>query len=345
MEIINNFTGNHLNAIDDILVDSDTLYIVSPFMSESPYFYDVFFKKISTNNIKEIILITTLDDYSPDLMKKSNALYFLRLECFKANIKYTIRIDNKLHGKIYIGTSKNECKGIITSANFTESGLKNKNEWGVMIKDNSIFKEIIFKMIANSIELNEQNLDEIIKKIDEYKKQMKFKSKEKIDLTISDLLNKNQQNKIISSSPIKYFLKPVGYSEQPFSENRTLNSSIEKLHFAKRPAAVNVGDVLICYGVGTTKLLGYFEVISDVINLGNGSRWEWEVEGRNLYPNYSLNWNKFNLTLSNLQSNYSNKVLTHAGGETLGSLQFGSDKICLNESFAKYLISEMENQI
>lgn len=345
MEIINNFSGNHLNAIDDIIKDSETLYLVSPFMSESPYFYDVFFKKLSTNKIREIILITTLDDYSPDLLKKSNALYWLRLECYKAKIKCTIRIDNKLHGKIYIGVSKTTCKGIITSANFTESGLKNKNEWGVMIENKDTFREIIEELESNSMELNEQTLNEIIKKIDDYKKQMKITPKEKIDLRISDHLKKNQLMKITTSSPKRYFLKPVGYSEQPFAESRILNLSVEKLHFAKRPAAVSVGDVLICYGVGTTKLLGYFEVISDVINLEDGSRWEWQVEGKNLYPKYSLNWNKFNLTLSNLQLNYPEKILTYKGGDTLGSLQFGSDKVRLNENFAKYLINEMESQI
>lgn len=349
MKIINNLDNNHFEELDKILIESNKLYIVSPFMSESPYFYKTFFDKVKPfEKIKEIILITTLEDYSPDLIKKSNALYLFCIECLQASIKCSIRIDNLLHGKLYIGIGNGNYKGIITSANFTESGLKKKNEWGVMINDSQILLDTITKLINNSVEIKYSILEQIIKKIDTYKEGNKLLSKSKIDLKVSDVIFKEQksiEDKVNVVEPKKYFLKPVGYSEKPFDINRTLNLSIEKLHFAKRPAAVSVGDIMICYGVGTTKLLGYFEVISEVINLNNGSRWEWEVEGRNLYPKYSAEWNQFNLSLAYLQKNYTGTILTHNGGETLGGLQFGSDKIRLNDNFAKYLIDEMESQI
>lgn len=270
------------------------------------------------------------------------------MECKQANIKYSIRIDNKLHGKLYIAMNNRQYKGIITSANFTESGMKNKNEWGVMIEDNKVFIDIISKLQSNSIGLNYNSLDEIIKRIDTYKNKNRLPSRGKIKLKITDIINKNKKRdgqKVHTNDSKKYFLKPVGYAEKPFEGSRILNLSIEKLHFARRPAAVNVGDILICYGVGSTKLLGYFEVISNVINLGNGSRWEWEVEGKNLYPKYSAKWNQFDLTLSKMRSKYSGSILTYRGGDSLGSLNRGADKIRLNEDFAHYLISEMENQI
>ena len=348
MEIINNFLENHFDAIDSILIHSGKLYIVSPFMSESPHFYKLFFNKVRGRDIKEIILITTLEDHSPDLIKKSNALYFFCLECKQANIKYSIRIDNKLHGKLYIAIKNRQYKGIITSANFTESGMKKKNEWGVMIEDSKIFIDIISKLQGNSIEIDYDSLDEIIKRIDTYKNKNKLPSKAKIKLKITDIINKSKKRsgqKVLANDSKKYFLKPVGYAEKPFEVSRILDLSIEKLHFAKRPAAVEVGDIIICYGVGTRKLLGYFEVISEVINLGNGSRWQWEVEAKNLFPKYSAQWNQFDLTLSKIRADYSGSILTYRGGDSLGSLNRGVDKIRLNEDFAHYLISEIENQI
>lgn len=348
MKVINNLSENHFDALDNILFHSGKLYIASPFMSESPYFYKLFFNKVRERDVKEIILITTLEDHSPDLIKKSNALFLFCLGCKQANIKYSVRIDNKLHGKLYIGINNGKYRGIITSANFTESGLKKKNEWGVMIEDNKVLVDTISKLQCNSIELDYNTLDEIIKMIDTYKAKNKLPSKTKIKLKITDIINKKQkrsEQKADTNSSKKYFLKPVGYAEKPFETSRVLNASIEKLHFAKRPVAVEVGDILICYGVGTTKLLGYFEVISDVINLSNGSRWEWEVEGKNLFPLYSTKWNQFDLTLSKVRSKYTGSILTHRGGDSLGSLNRGADKIRLNEDFAHYLISEMENQV
>lgn len=345
MKIINNLVGNHLDAIESILKNADKLYIVSPFMSESPHFYSVFFQILKLNDVKEVVIVTTLEDNSPDLLKKSNALYFLAIECFKANIKYSIHIDNKLHGKLYISKVKENYKGIITSANFTESGLKNKHEWGVEIEDKSELIKIIKAIELNSILLTYKDIEEIIKRIDVYKNNNNIASKQIIRIKVADIINKNKTNSSIQNTNKKYFIKPVGWSENPFSINRKLSASIEKLHFAKRPAAIEIGDIIICYGVGTRKLLGYFEVISDVINLNDNSRWEWEVEAKNLYPKYSNKWNDFNLTLSQLQSNYSGTVLTYAGGGTLGGLQRGLDKIRLDQQFANYLIGIIESTI
>lgn len=65
MEIINNLLENHFDALDNILIHSGKLYIVSPFLSESPHFYKLFFNKVSGRDIKEIILITILKIIRP----------------------------------------------------------------------------------------------------------------------------------------------------------------------------------------------------------------------------------------------------------------------------------------
>lgn len=135
---------------------------------------------------------------------------------------------------------------------------------------------------------------------------------------------------------MRYFIKPVGYTDKPFELSRKLSSNIEKMHFAKRPKSVRIGDVLICYAVGTRKLLGYFEVISDPYIWDSSSRWSWEVTAKNLCPTYSESWNKFENTTSSIRVSFNpDSHITNNGGKSFGALQRGVDKICLTEEFAK----------
>jgi hypothetical protein len=99
MKLLNNIFSNHYNEIKNILLDADELKIISPFLMES---FDEFFSQLHGVGIKYISLTTTLKDNDPDLLKKSNSLYSFCFNCQKNNISYSVRIDNKLHGKIYI---------------------------------------------------------------------------------------------------------------------------------------------------------------------------------------------------------------------------------------------------
>ena len=133
MKLLNNIHSNHYNDVKNILLDADELMILSPFLMES---FDNFFHQINGKGIKHISLTTTLKDHNPDLLKKSNSLYSFCLNCQKNNVSYSVHIDNKLHGKIYISLKLQEpLKGIVTSANFTNSGLESNHEWGVLIDD------------------------------------------------------------------------------------------------------------------------------------------------------------------------------------------------------------------
>lgn len=138
-------------------------------------------------------------------------------------------------------------------------------------------------------------------------------------------------------------------SAEPFSEHRRLSTDIQVLHFSKRkPTSVREGDILICYGVGTAKLLGYFEVIEDPYYLeGTSSRWPWEVKAKNLCPEYSERWNMFNNTISTIQTSYDSSlpITKNNRGRTLGALNFGVDKIQLTEEFASHVINIIEDSI
>lgn len=345
VKILNNIHSNHYSDIKDMLVDADELKIVSPFLMES---FDDFFNQLNETGIKHISLTTTLKDNDADLFKKSNSLHSFCLNCQKNNISNSVYIDNDLHGKIYIALkSGNPLQGIVTSANFTNAGLKTNHEWGILIDDSHQLMQLIKEVqSAERSSLSTSELEEVIKKIDAFSRMYPVQKEPKISLTVNDIFSKKKH---AVTSDKRYFIKPVGVSDDPFTESRKLSTGIQELHFSKkRPASVREGDVLICYGVGTTKLLGYFEVIEGPYYLeGTSSRWPWEVKGKNLCPAYSQSWNTFDNTLSNIQESYNSDVpiTKNNKGNNLNGLKYGSDKIQLTEEFANHVIGIIEDSI
>ncbi len=348
MKIVNNINGNHNHSIKKMLNSADQMILVSPFLIED---FDEFIHDVVEEGIKSILLITTLKDNTSDLFKKANSLYSFCTCCFLNGIKYEVRIDNKLHGKIYIAIKDGKpVKGIISSANFTDNGLAHNHEWGIEFDDSNMIQSIIDDLKSISTPpLTYKEIEAIIKTIDDYLKANPPTQDQKTNLVVTKHFKYNF--KIESSeikpfqevaSDVRYFLKPVGSSDQPFEESRKLNETVQEMHFSKRkPNSVRPGDILICYGVGTTKLLGYFRVLSDPVLLYDESiRWPWAVDAENLCPSYSSNWSLLNNTLSSIQASFGNdKELTFVGGKSLGALNFGADKIRLNEEFAHYIIN------
>ncbi len=323
-------------------MDVDELLIVSPFLMESvDDFYD---EIIVPSGVKRIVLVTTLKDNDPDLFKKASTLHSVIFNCIAHSIDYRIHIDNKLHGKIYVATKGgNPFSGIVTSANFTDRGLKHNHEWGVLIDDSDQLMKIVNDIFSvSSHALTHEELLDIITKIDNYSKQAGIPKTPQIKLEINNLIKKRA-----FKPGLRFFIKPVGYSDKPFETSRILASDTEKMHFAKRPNSVRVGDILICYAVGTTKLLGYFEVTSDPYIWDSSSRWSWEVTAKNLCPDYSESWNKFDNTISSIQASFEPDapITENYKGKTLGALQRGVDKIRLTEAFAYHVIGIIEGSV
>ena len=356
MRIIDNINSNHNQSIQSMLSTADQMILVSPFLTED---FDEFVHDVSELGVKRILLLTTIRDNSPDLFKKANSLYSFCTSCVQNGINFEIRVDNKLHGKIYIALKdSNPIKGIITSANFTDNGLKHSHEWGIEIDDIDTLKNLIIDLMkVSSAPLTYKEIEAIIKAIDSYSKENPRTQELKPTLEVTRHIKDKLKVEIPKASTIeqinfpdntKYFLKPVGSSDHPFDESRKLSTTTQELHFSKRkPNAVCPGDILICYGVGTTKLLGYFRVLNEPFLLPDkNTRWPWAVDSENLNPKYSLSWSSFNNTLSSVQASYGyDKELTYVGGKSLGALNFGADKIRLNESFAHHIINIIEQEV
>lgn len=356
MRIIDNINTTHNLCIQSMLSSADHMILVSPFLTED---FDEFIYDIAELGVKSILLITTLKDNSPDLFKKANSLYSFCTSCMQNGIKYGVRVDNKLHGKIYFAVKNGvPIKGIVSSANFTVRGLSESHEWGTEIDDLDMLQNIISDLMkVSSAPLTYKEIETIVRTIDDYSKENPpiQEPKPKLDVTkhIKDKLKVESTRKLSIErhdfpEDTRYFLKPVGSSDHPFDESRKLSTTNQEMHFSRRkPNAVRPGDILICYGVGTTKLLGYFRVLSEPFLLPNDStRWPWAVDAENLSPKYSENWSSFSNTLSSVQTSYGHdKELTYVGGKSLGALNFGSDKIRLNESFAQYIISIIKKEV
>lgn len=344
MKILNNIDSSHFNEIRELVRAADEFYIISPYLMES---FDVFFDEIITpSEIKRIVLITTLHDNDPDLLKKANSLYSFSMNCLTRSIAYLVHVDNKLHGKIYIASKDdNPIRGIITSANFTDRGLNHNHEWGIQIEDPLSLKQIITDITkVSSHALTHEELHNIIVKIDSFSQSVGVLPASKVKLEVSNFI----RHKIVETkTDIRFFIKPVGFSDEPFETTRTLSSDTEVMHFSKRrPNSVRIGDILICYGVGTTKLLGYFEVISEPYIWNHSSRWPWAVKAKNLSPKYSKSWMSFDNTISSIQATFDTRfTVTYVGGKTLGALQFGADKIRLSEEFANHLLSIIDSNV
>ncbi|MBK9256595.1 MAG: Helicase associated domain protein [Saprospiraceae bacterium] len=153
MEIIDNLSenNNHKKYILDMINKSDELFITSPYLMRD---FKVLFDNEVLNGIKKINLITTLQPNSLDQIKKVYSLKSLiEIPRIKSGeIECKISLNNKLHGKIYIfKNSSNYVGGLISSANFTDSGLYINHEWGITITEvDSLIK--LEESIKNTIE-------------------------------------------------------------------------------------------------------------------------------------------------------------------------------------------------
>lgn len=110
---------------------STEIVITSPFLS-----VDVM-KSLGNylpERVKNVTLITTLKPHAAEQFNKVQVLNELFRLKKTRGFNLTVRIDNDLHGKIYIGKSEDKYVGcIISSANFTNNGLEHNHEWSVFM--------------------------------------------------------------------------------------------------------------------------------------------------------------------------------------------------------------------
>ena len=355
--LINNLssTDNHSKRLKELFLESNNVILISPFLMTD--FAD-FFGEIDLSQLSNIHLITTLSPKSFDQIKKiSSLISFIEFPDIKdKSVSSQISLNNKLHGKIYIFKNNNNyLSAIISSANLTESGLSRNHEWGVEITD-EVEIEKLETSILSSIEFSNLTFKEIYRMqqatTDFLKKQPQTEARD-IDLKLTDLLTSSSWNSSLNGS-FEIWLKPIGVIATQVTEDRLFAKREEKLNFSKlRPNGVKPNDILITYGVGTTKVLSIYKVTSfpkivsekEIEEDDWLERWPWYVEAFNLTPNFGATWSKYNLYINLLKeeflTSYPDEAITAVGGQTLGALNYGKDKLKLSNNFAKFIIDKV----
>lgn len=353
-KLINNLssTDNHTTRLKELFRNSDIVILTSPFLMTD---FSDFFGEVDFSQLNKLHLITTLSPKSFDQIKKiSSLISFIEFPDIKEKkVNCQISLNNKLHGKVYIfKKDDNYLSAIISSANFTDSGLSRNHEWGVEISDTEEIKKLETS-ILESIEFSNLTFEEIYrmqKATTDFLTEQPQTETRDIDLKLTDLLSSSSLSSQLSDT-IQFWLKPIGVTENPVSEDRSFDKIEDELNFSKlRPNGVKPNDILIAYGVGTSKILSVYSVTSFPISATPEEieaedwleRWPWYVEAHNLTPNFGATWVKHNLYINSLKEEYlvahPNGAITAVGGQTLGALNYGKDKLKLSPDFAKFII-------
>ena len=208
MRVVNNCRGNHIEEVKDLLANSNKALIASPFISLTVIDK---MKNWLTFGFHELTLITTLKEKDPDQLRKVPVLMELFRLKKTRGFHLTVKIDNQLHGKVYIGMRDENFTGaIVTSANFTDNGLENNHEWGIFFNDQKEISNMHQQIVKDaSLELTEKALMKMKQWIDDNPKEdVKSPS---IDVSFIDMIEKP----IVNKASLTYWLKPLGKSPDP----------------------------------------------------------------------------------------------------------------------------------
>lgn len=340
MEIVTNAKKNdHHQTLCKLAEKSDTLIIVSPFVTDE---ISKLIDEMTT--IKNITLYTTLQKYD-DTAQKVIVLFKFYEYCKGKKIDLLIKIDDNLHGKVYLFYDGIKPKGfVLTSGNLTENGLINNHEYGLCIEDADKQKEMAdILMYVNTYDLSYAQLCEI------YDEALKFIKKhppvQQEKFKVHKLMNKKPSAS--QNGSVKYYLKPVGTSKEPFVKPMVIKE-VDMLGFGQNPKTMQKGDVLLLHSVGPSSIVGYYVVISDdaVFDKKDDSdRWPWKMEAECHSSKFSSEWWKYELKTQELIDEFleqnPGKHITSAGGDTLGALQWGRDKLQITKEFAQFIINKM----
>ncbi len=348
--LINNLTeeSNHVAKMKELFQVSNEVILVSPFLMPD---FSGFFNNLPLSNVEKVHLITTLKPKSLEQLSKIKSLDSFVDHIKRERINYEISLINNLHAKIYIFKNSNGyVSAIITSANLTNRGLSSNNEWGVEIKDQNKILELE-NLIIGSLEYKDISHNDIrrMKTVAQSYKEINFGNRDiEIELNLTELIEEDWFNKL--GEDVEFWLKPIGVSDDPIKEGQVFDKDIMKHHFSKkRPNSVRVNDILIVYGVGVSKVLSIYKVVSTPRKFTPEEewleRWPWYVEGKNLTPKFGSQWWKSNFRINNLKDQFlleaPNSSVTKVGGKTLGALQFGHDKLRISKDFASFIIKKV----
>lgn len=336
MELISNSGDRrHYDLLMSLAAEADEMTIASPFCFPD---FRRFAQDLSATAVKTVTFITTLK--SDEIISKAGSLLSFSREMNAHGIEWHIRIDDRLHGKVYVfKRDRVPFSAVVTSANITDKGMRQNHEWGCVLKEEQAIRNLEGEVIADTqYDLPERKLEEIIALVESYKKTHDIPAAAPAPcIDISGIVRSQDLPK-----GVRIFIKPIGSAEHKVFDGDY--SEEGRQYFSKkRPAAVRKGDILIAYAVGATKIISAFRVQGGPFRDENAdARWPWCVEVENITPGLGKNWPEKNLFPTRIAKDYAEtygKPVTNAGGMNLNGLMQGNDKIQLKDAFGRYLLA------
>ncbi len=226
IRLVNNLLPeyNHFQRLKLHFESNDEVIIASPFLMENIEF---FFNQIDFSKLKKIVFLTTLKPFDFDQFKKVRSLVSI-IDTF-SNLELEIRIDNLLHGKIYLfKTNDIYTVGILSSANFTESGLRLSHEWGVEFTEKKKLRELEKQLnIASHSKLEINDILDFMYEIEEFNKANGKTEKQKISLSLHKKLTPNANRKTKQTIIKKEIILTDSKTNNP--ANTTNNRNLDTL--------------------------------------------------------------------------------------------------------------------
>ncbi len=267
MRVINNLGDqSHLNVLLEQFSLADEVYLVSPFLSED---LGRLLHAVDTSRLRAIHLISKLPPPARQQIKPINALNSF-YDAFHALPQWSIKINNALHGKIYLFYKNGEpVSAIVTSANLTTKGMSQNDEWGVITNDAatiSLLKEQVLSTVNNAWSLSLSDLQNLKQKADDYVRDHPNEGNEADagpDLT--EGLSQRPVGPVVPATAT-IWLKPIGWRDGPIPISEPWDSDVRSITFGRRPIGIKDGDIIITYAVEHRRLLGVG------VSLGNLTR-------------------------------------------------------------------------
>ena len=361
MKVINNAPPDegHFSELAILFRQASSVTLVSPFLSVD---MKELLGSFDLSRLMYLHLITTLPPRTKEQFRKLDSIVSLMdlvQELGHTNkVVLRVSIDNRLHGKVYVFRNAGDVPfaALVTSANFTEAGLQHNHEWGVLLDDPAILDalEISVRDSTEYVEITVEDAIAMLEAADAYRAAHGDPiNTDEVDLDLNSvLMPRGKPLEHMISTTI--WLKPIGSTDQPILPERDFSQDHSKIHFSKRcPRAVSVGDVLIACGVGPGMVLTYYTVISAPVKIPTDEmdepwkqRWPWYVMAKNEAINFGGQWSRLGLRIYELAEQYLagssvGATLTAAGGNTLGALQYGADKLHLSSGFGQFVIGRI----
>ena len=353
MRVVNNCRGNHIEEVKDLLANSNKALIASPFISLTVIDK---MKNWLTFGFQELTLITTLKEKDPDQLRKVPVLMELFRLKKTRGFHLTVKIDNQLHGKVYIGKRDSNYTGaIVTSANFTENGLENNHEWGFYMNDQKVISDIQQQILKDAtVELAEKDLLKMKQWMEEnLAEDVKSPT---VDVSFIDMIEKSIPFRHVTTiGGVTYWLKPLGKDHKPVPETAFYGETKHKITFSKkgRPTGVKEGDILIAYSIGTMQLISVFVAGNDndrgeltKFPIPGDDKWPYYIWCKNETSQYGASWSKKKLSLHSLRDEFlrchpTSTVLP--SGNKMNALQWGADHVRATAEFGEFVVRKMKD--